>query len=334
MGKCYRLIFILLSLCLFNTGLAHELISPGQPKTAEAGAPYVPWLAGPLLAPYETAVSVGHFFIEPYFNLNMYTGVYDSKWDEVKTPTLFSFAPQLQTYIGLTKSIDINISPQMIVNSFEDQNYTSFADLPVAIDMQIIPVDITKWYPSLKVAILETFPTGNYRDLDPKKSGIDATGSGAYSTNFNFVMYKVINVWAHHFMSMYLSWGYTISSPIKVRGFNSYGGGYNTKGKIKIGDSWQGLFSFEFTLTQRWVLALDTLYTHTDRSKFSGYAGVGPDGKEALNGEHSSERLAFAPAIEYNINAKYGFIGGCYFSALGRNTTVFRNASIAFAAYF
>ena len=314
---------------------AHENISPGQPTSKNAGAPYVPWLTGPLLAPYETAVSFGHFFIEPYANFSAITGNYNSRWESISAEdSYFSFTPQLQVYVGLTKWMDINFTPQMVTNSYKRQSDTQFADLPIALDFQIIPVDITAWYPSLKVAVQETFPTGTYHRLNPSKITTDISGAGTYGTNFNFVVYKLVNVWAHHFLTLYLNGGYTINSSTHVKGFNAYGGGYGTDGNVHVGNSTQGLFSFEFTLTQRWVLAMDTTYTHTDRSTFSGIAGHNADGSAAVTGAASSERLAFAPAIEYNINAKYGFIAGCFFSAIGRNTPAFKTATIAFAAYF
>jgi hypothetical protein len=336
---------IIFYICLLNCafGAKKHTHSPGQPPSAQGGVDQ-PWLTGPLIAPYETAVSVGHVFIEPYANFNTYTGIYNSNWESVSTPNFFSFNPQVLIYVGLTEWMDIFIAPQALCNTSQGQSDTRFGDLPIAFDFQLVPVDTTKWYPSVKLAIQETFPTGHYQHLNPEKnqinlsgvdtSGVDASGNGTYGTNFNFVIYKVIRLWDRHFLSLYGNWGYTINTSVRVAGFNAYGGGYGTKGTVHVGNTWQGLFSFEFTLTRNWVLAMDTVYTHTNKNTFNGAPGTKEDGGIASVGNPSSDRLAFAPAIEYNFNAKIGIIAGCYLTAIGRNTSVFRNGIIALAAYF
>ena len=116
--------------------------------------------------------------------------------------------------------------------------------------------------------------------------------------------------------------------PTEVHGFNTYGGGYGTKGRVLPGNIAQGIFSFELTLTQNWALAMDTVYTHTDRTQFFGTLGTTSTGAPATVGTPSQEQLSFSPAIEYNFSANFGIIIGAWVSAIGRNSEVFRSGVI------
>ncbi|HEV7737507.1 MAG TPA: hypothetical protein VGO47_09080, partial [Chlamydiales bacterium] len=123
-------------------------------------------------------------------------------------------------------------------------------------------------------------------------------------------------------------------------------GGFGTKGKIMPGNSFQSIVSFEYTLTQNWVLALDNVYMHTDATQFCGNpgtnapdvgvgvpssgTGVSVSVPVATIGTPSSEQVSFAPAIEYNFSRNFGIIAGCWFTAWGRNSTEFRSAIINF----
>jgi hypothetical protein len=113
-----------------------------------------------------------------------------------------------------------------------------------------------------------------------------------------------------------------------VKGFNAYGGGYQTQGTVYPGWNYQGIVSFEFTLNQNWVLTLDNVYTHINKNRFSGNPGVTASGNPATVGDPSSEQLSFAPAIEYNFSSNIGIIAGAWVTATGRNSTEFRSAVI------
>jgi hypothetical protein len=86
--------------------------------------------------------------------------------------------------------------------------------------------------------------------------------------------------------------------------------------------------SFEATLNQNWALALDSVYTQTNITEFFGIPGIAFTGTFADVGTPSSEQLSFAPAIEYNFSGNFGIITGCWFSALGRNSTEFRSGVV------
>jgi hypothetical protein len=50
-------------------------------------------------------------------------------------------------------------------------------------------------------------------------------------------------------------------------------------------------------------------------------------------GGPSIESLSLAPAIEYSWSANFGMIAGVWFTAAGRNSTVFANGIVAINVY-
>ncbi len=115
-----------------------------------------------------------------------------------------------------------------------------------------------------------------------------------------------------------------------MKGFNIYGGGYKTRGKVYPGNAFSAILSFEFTFNEHWVFALDNVYTHANKIRFSGNPGfLVPDLVPSTVGGPSTEQLSFAPAIEYNFSSHLGMIAGSWFSAMGRNSLEFRSGIIS-----
>lgn len=320
---------------------------PYMPAQPPEPSPTGPWLTGPLIIPVPAVIPYGDFEIQSYLYFTTNTGTYNSNWDSVSAPhNFFSFNPQFQCFFGLTPWCDIVFIPQFAYNTIDGQHSTHFGDLPIGLDFQLLDPSATPYFPGIKFTIKETFPTGNFQRLNPHKLMADQTGAGTFASTFNVVLYKVYHICDRHWLSTTYSAAYTINSPVNVHGFNTYGGGFGTKGKVMPGNSFQGIVSFEYTLTQNWVLALDNIYTHTDATQFCGNPGSNaPDSgvgvpssgtgvsvsvPVATIGTPSSEQVSFAPAIEYNFSSHFGIIAGCWFTAWGRNSTEFRSAVINF----
>jgi hypothetical protein len=187
---------------------------------------------------------------------------------------------------------------------------------------------LTPYFPGIKLAVREIFPTGNFQYLHPRKLGTDETGLGTFATQFNLIFYKVFHVYGHHWLSTTVSAEYTVNTPVHVHGFNVYGGGFGANGKALPGNQFQGIVSFEYTLNRNWALALDGVFVHTDATLFYGIPGVTFAGTLANEGQPSSEQWSFAPALEYNWSDRLGIIAGCWISAWGRNSAVFRSGVV------
>ena len=290
-----------------------------------------PWLTGPLIAPVGTVVPYGDFTVKSYLYWITNTGSYNKNWQAVSAAeNFYTLNAQFLCFFGLTPWCDLNIIPQVFYRTTSNQHSVRCGDLTVGLDVQLLAADLTPYFPGIKLAVREIFPIGNFQCLHPRKLGTDETGAGTFATQFDLVFYKRFHLYGSHWLSATFSAQYTVNTPVNVHGFNTYGGGFGTNGKALVGNSFQGIVSFELTLNQNWVFALDQVYTHTDRTEFLGSPGIAFSGTFADVGKPSSEQLSFAPAIEYNVSSHFGVIAGCWFSAFGRKSAEFRSGVVNF----
>jgi hypothetical protein len=220
--------------------------------------------------------------------------------------------------------MDIAAIPQFFSNNEHSNWSTGFGDMLVQLGFKICSEGPIR--PKMKFAINETFPTGNYQHLNPAKGGIDSTGGGSYVTGISFRMSKLLFITTPHPLATRVVLTYNIPSTVHVHGYNSYGGGVGTSGKVRPGNSFNADLGLELSLTQRWVVATDIVYQTSNVNKFHGKAGVDPaTGLPAIVGSGSSDFLQIAPGLEYNWNDSLGVIGGVWFTVYGRNTANFIN---------
>ncbi len=226
--------------------------------------------------------------------------------------------------------MDIQMIPSVLYFATQGKSSSHFGDLPIILDFQLLSDQKFQWIPGIKLQIGETFPTGKYQKLNPHKLRTDISGLGSFSTSPAIVFYKVYHLYRHHYLSLTASFQYTYYAPVHVKGFNFYGGGFGTRGKVYPGNLSTAIISFEYTLTKNWVLAIDNVYIHEDKNRFRGNPGIAASGIPATVSRPSSEQLSFAPAIEYNFNEHFGLIAGVWFTAAGRNNLEFRTGVASF----
>ena len=211
--------------------------------------------------------------------------------------------------------------PQYLFNNQAGETAAHFGDLPVGLGFQIWKEK--PYRPAFLFGIQEVFPTGKYQKLDPKKGAVDATGGGSYQTKVSLNMSKVVWWLTKHPMSFRWSLNYNIPAIAHVRGFNAYGGGHGTAGKVKPGKNFTADLGYEYSFTRRWVAALDVVYSYSAKTTFSGAHGTTAAGAPAAVGGPHNIQLSLAPALEYNLNGNLGFIAGCWFTVWGRNAADF-----------
>ena len=312
-------------------------IAPGPSLIADVGltsSPPIdsslPWLVGPLIAPTGVVVPKGHYTIQPFFYILVNTGMYSPNWRPQSTPNFYNASLQFQGIFGMTPWMDFQMNPIVLYNNTQGQSSTCFGDLPLGFDFQLLSDKKCKWFPGIKLGLIETFPTGKYQKLSPKKLDTDEGGLGSFSTQIDLVFYKVYHLSGLHFLSMTMALQYTLYAPVHVKGFNSYGGGFKTRGTVYPGTNVTAILSFEYTFNKNWVFSIDNVYLHSNKTRFSGNPGFTDSGSQAIVGNPSLEQLSFAPAIEYSFNANWGIIAGSWFSAAGRNALVFQSGIISF----
>lgn len=288
-----------------------------------------PWLTGPLLTPSAHVVPKGHFNIEPYLYVIETIGSYNSHWRSHSQKKEWVINQQTPNWIGLTKKWDFFFNPQFFYKIKSGASSANFGDFILGLDYQIHLDNAETWYPAVKLYIREFFPTGKYQHGNPHKKGTDLVGEGSYITNIGIIMSRTFHFSGVHYLQVRWALFQNFHTPAHVKGFNSYGGDFGTKGKVHPGNLLRALTSFEYTLTKHWALACDIEYRHFTKTRFSGNRGPG----SPAVGRHSSEQFSIAPAIEYNWSRNLGIIAGSWFSLAGRNSDEFVSSVVALNYY-
>ncbi|MBS3902752.1 MAG: hypothetical protein KGZ30_00010 [Anaplasmataceae bacterium] len=283
-----------------------------------------PWFTGPLLAPSGHVVPVGYINIEPYVFASTIHAAYDRHWHSQSVQNFYSVNPVVYLQVGVTEWMDVQVTPQCVWNHTENVSATRFGDLEAQLDFQLLKDSEVGWWPAIKLSLKEIFPTGHYQNLNPEKLNTDISGSGSFNTGVGLVMSRLFWFGGVHFLGVRFANGCFFPAPVEVRGFNTYGGGYGTHGRVYPGLSISSTIGLEFSMTQRWALACDIAYQHSNRDRFKGTKGIG-----AIVGFPSQEMFSLAPAIEYNWSQNLGLIAGCWFTVAGRNVGNFVSGVIA-----
>lgn len=277
-----------------------------------------PWYAGPLLTPSAHNVPPGEFVVQPYLFITNTFAEYNGNRKSVNTPDLWTVNPLCLLQMGWFSWLDFTMTAQGVYNNKDGEDFFYWGDTSLEWGIQLMRESPYK--PALRMTITETLPTGRYEKLNPAKNGVDATGSGAYFTNVSLNASKVFWWITAHPFAWRLSMNYAVPMRVQVQEFNAYGGGYDTRGKVRPGNKIAIDTSVELSFTQKWVLAVDLAYTYQNHSTFSGHKGRTAAGGTASVGAPSNDNLSCAPAIEYNPSDHLGFLAGVWFTITGRNS--------------
>ncbi len=293
---------------------------------------FSPFYSGPLLTGSANNCPPGHVNIEPYLFITDNYGVYTSNRKRENIDDLWNINPVFIFQTGLTKWLDVQITPQAIYNTTRNQGNFNWGDLDVTLGFQLIKE--TPFLPALRFTVTEIFPLGKYDHLDPDRLGTDGTGGGSFQTQFNLNISKVLWTFPLHPMQVRGNAVYVIPSRVDVDSFNTYGGGHGTHGTIFPGNIWELYASMEVTMVRHWVAALDLAYKNFNKTRFSGTRGTTPSGLPAPIGAPSGDQFSMAPAIEYNPSAHQQFIVGTWFTVTGRNSSAFVSLIMAYNHYW
>lgn len=309
---------------------AREVVRPQRYKKYEN-----PWTTGPLLAPSVAVVTAGHFNIEPYIYAVANTGLYNKKGKSINGPTLWNNYLTTTVQVGLTSFMDMQIAPSVYYNYFQGRANWEYGDTPITFDFQIVkPHHQDSFVPYVKLVIAETFPSGNFRNLNPQKLGSDVSGAGTYATTVGLAAGELFHIYKYTFLSTRLYIDYTYSAPSHVKGLSIYGGGKGTNAIVYPGNQYSFDAACELTLSKNWVLACDLVGLWIEKARVKKIQPLNARGEVAKIGRPSSRQFSLAPAIEYNFSDNVGVISGCWFTFAGRNCSRFVSSLTAVNIYY
>ncbi|NGX63878.1 MAG: hypothetical protein KR126chlam6_01297 [Candidatus Anoxychlamydiales bacterium] len=342
-------LFLLLSINIFG----YEIAQVPEPKPGEpvpslevvqeeltqaekdfeiAKKMFNPWYGGPLITGSGATLPQGLVNVQPYLYVTVNYAAFDENRNSKSIKNFTQVNPKLALAVGITDRVDIGILIDWVHQKQAGKSSKHFGDTEVVLDIGIIKE--TPFLPGIKFSISEIFPTGRYQKFDPIKAAVESTGAGAYQTTLSLTTSKVIWYWLTHPMNLRFSFNYIIPTKVSVSGFNSYGGGFGTKGKVDVGNAFFLSFGWEFSVYQKLVIALDVAYEYQNISTFKGINGLTELGTIAPVGSRSRDVLSLAPALEYNFSQNLALIGGAWFSVWGRNTSDFATGIVTLTYTF
>jgi hypothetical protein len=277
------------------------------------------WWTGPILAASASTLPQGHFLIEPYVYDVMSYGRYDADGERREIEDAHTLGSLTYILYGLADRFTVGLIPTFVYvdgpNDF-DSSGVRVGDLTLQAQYRLTQFREGGRTPTLSLVLQETLPTGKHDRLGDQPA--DGVGGGAASTTL--ALFSQYYFWAPsgRILRSRLNVAYTISDDAPVNDVSVYGTDAGFSGRARPGDSWSITLAGEYSVTRNWVLALDLLYQHNDRTNLSGFDN---DPGVALR-EHSptSWRFGLAPAIEYNFSSRVGVIVGARWFAAGRNT--------------
>lgn len=282
------------------------------------------WWTGPLLAASASTLPQGHFLVEPYlFDVITY-GRHDAQGNRVSVPHGNDFGSQSYVLYGVTDRISAGVIPRF--------GYQKSSEGPSSSDVQVGDVTLQaqyrltqfqqgSWVPTMSFVVGETVPTGKYDRLDQHPG--DGLGAGAYTTILSLYTQDYFWLSNGRILRMRLDLSYSLSNKVGLQGVSVYGTHAGFSGHAQPGDSFTADLSWEYSMTRNWVLALDVVYEHDASTTVTGSYDTDDGTRTPASAESGdSWSVGFAPAIEYNFNAKIGIIAGARFIPIGRNSSI------------
>lgn len=309
-----------------------EQLEDAEAEFERAKKMFNPWYTGPLLAPSAHIIPPGNYNIQPYLFMTTNYAAFDESGHSHNVPNLYQLKPVFLFQFGIISWMDGILSIQGLRNKRQGHSDMNWGDSTASLGFGLLKEG--PYAPAILLSVQESFPSGKYQHLSSHKGGVDATGSGAYQTTIGFNISKVVWWLTTHPMAFRFAQSWGIPATVHVAGYNTYGGGHGTKGKVRLGNSYSADLGYEFSFSQRWVLAMDIVYNYSQEIKFSGKHGTDSAGNPNAVGGPFSDQLSLAPALEYNVNENFGFIGGVWFTVWGRNSSDFWSGILSFTYSF
>ncbi|WP_199097001.1 transporter [Dyella sp. ASV21] len=293
-------------------GLLLSLVAPlpacsqEQPQSRDDA-----WWTGPMLANSAETLPPGHFLLEPY--------LYD-----VQSKGVDSLGSRTYLNYGLANRLTVGIIPVFGYNRVSgapDSSGVQMGDWTVQAQYRLTQFHEGSWLPTIALQIQETLPTGKYDQLGNRPA--NGLGSGAYGTTIGINSQTYLWLPNGRILRVRFNISATFSSRTDVQGVSVYGTDADFRGRARPGDNLFADAAVEYSLSKRWVLALDLTYSHNGSTRVSGEEYLGnsdPFPPTTRLGSGTSAAFGVAPAVEYNWSSTIGLLFGVRVIPSGQRT--------------
>lgn len=289
-----------------------------NPQQAELGREA--WFPEPLLATKANNNAPGVTSISP----SVY---WTHEYGEASAHTLNS---TLLVEEGLTSWFDITLVGSYAHNRTRGQTDTGWGDTSLQLGFQILSQEKEPKDPTIRLILAESFPTGKYDSLDPKKRETDAFGSGSFETQLIVAIEKIFEAPTHRPIKLFFNGATNYPSPTKVSGYNTYGGGEGTRGTVYPGWTLSSNLGFQYSFTKEIASTLEVFASRQWPTRFSGTNGHASDGTSASNRAPYNSLVTLAPGFAYSFKEDSYFLFGVEFNLARKNMPHFVTGIFSF----
>lgn len=265
------------------------------------------WWTGPMLANSAATLPRGHFLVEPY--------LYD-----VSASHSENFGSLTYLLYGISDRLTAGVTPVFgytRVAGGPDSSGVGSGDASLLMQYRLTQFPIASSLPTISLQLQETFPTGKYDRLRDRSA--DGQGSGAYVTSLALNTQTWFWLRNGRILRMRFNVSRSFVRTAHVEGASVYGTDDDFIGDARPGDAISVDAAWEYSLTRRWVLALDLTVRHARSTRVDGYEVSKVKAVHSDLGSNTA--FSFAPAIEYNFSASVGVLAGVRVIPGGHNTT-------------
>jgi hypothetical protein len=276
------------------------------------------WWTGPLLASGASTLPRGHILLEPYLYDAKPYGVLDDKGKRHGAPNADNWGSQTYLLYGVTDTFTAGLIPRFGYRRAGGRSSSGvqLGDLTVQGQYRLTQYKQGGRTPTISLMLQETLPTGRHDRLDARAN--DGFGGGAYATTVGLNSQTYFWTPNGRILRTRLNLAYTRSAHAKVDGVSVYATPAGFSGRARPGDSFNIDLAFEYSITRKWVAAMDLAY---QRDASTHVLGTQADGAAFERRSPVSQALILAPAVEYNLSPALGVIAGARIIPAGRNTT-------------
>jgi hypothetical protein len=266
------------------------------------------WWTGPMLANSAATLPRGHFLIEPYLY-----DVSSSHSDGYGSLTYLLYGVSDRFTAGL-----VPVFGYTRVAAGTDSSGIGAGDLGVQMQYRLTQFPIESSLPTISLQLQETLPTGKYDRLGDRPA--NGQGAGAYVTTLALNTQTWFWLPNGRILRMRFNVSQAFAKTAHVEGVSVYGTDEDFSGQARPGNALFVDAAWEYSLTRNWVLAFDLTWRHAGGTRVDGYESSAANPTAVHFNSGSSTAFGFAPAIEYNFNARVGLLFGVRVITGGYNT--------------
>jgi len=272
------------------------------------------WWTGPMLAPNASTLPRGHVLVEPYLFDVISQGTWDYHGEKHSTPHSNTYGSLTYINYGLTNRLTVGVIPTAFyttVTGGPSSSGPELGDLTVQAQFGLSRFREGRWLPTTSVVVQESLPTGEYDHLTRATDGV---GAGTYTTTLGFYSQTFFWMPNGRILRARLNFTQAFSRGVDVRDASVYGTPPGFVGHASPGPAFSVDGAAEYSITRRWVAAMDLVYRHGWNTQVSNAGGT------ITVNFGSNDLIAVAPAVEYNFSSKVGLLLGTRIYPKGWNT--------------